>query len=423
MTIRMTTLPNGLRIVTDSAHDIESIAVGVWVGVGTRHEDLSQNGIAHMLEHMVFKGTPTRTAKQISDMIEDAGGHFNAYTGRELTAYYVRILDDYLDLSLEVLADILQRPSFPDDEIVRERAVISQEIKMYEDTPEDLIFDHALQHAFPDQSVGASGLGSVEIINRITGDDLRTYIGTHYIPRNIVISGAGNIDHDEFVQKICSYFDVFCGQNSPDHVPGFVPARYAPSPSLRKKDIEQAHVIVAVKGLSRLDPRYQAQRLLSGILGGGTSSRLWQEVREKRGLVYSIHTMAESFSDCGLFGFYAGTGPEELKELIPLAMEELRKVQTEITEQELDRAKMQITSGLRMSREKMLTRADQQGRYILQHGKIFEIAKTVEDIRKVSAQDVMNLARDLFAGDLLVAGLGPIDHLIPPEEMTRILRG
>ena len=421
MSIQFSKLPNGLRIVTDSTSGIDSLAIGIWVGVGTRHEKLSENGITHMLEHMIFKGTPTRTSKQISDLVEDAGGHFNAYTGRETTAYYVRILNDHLDLSLDVLSDMLQNSTFPEDEIERERAVILQEIKMYEDNPDDLVFEYAQKSAFPEQALGASGLGTPEIVGKISQTDLKKYIATHYAPERIVISCAGDIDHDIFTKKVAHYFTKIPAPSQTGGDSGYCKAHYAPTASRIDKDTEQAHIIMGFEGLARLDPRYPAQRILSNILGGGTSSRLWQEVREKHGLVYTIQSFQDSYQDGGLFGIYAGTGPDELEKLVPLAIDQIRSMKDSVTDQELTRAKTQITSSTRMAREKMMTRADQQGRYVLNHGTPFEVSPFVEKVNAVTAQNVIDLANDIFARPLLLSAIGPIGKLISTEDIQNKL--
>ena len=417
----MTTLNNGLRIVTDAAPSVETLAMGVWVGVGTRHEDAHENGIAHMVEHMMFKGTRTRTAKQISDEIEDAGGHHNAYTGKEITAYYIKSLNDHLDLNIDILADMVQNSTFPEEEIERESGVIQQEIKMYEDSPDDMVFEYALKHAYPDQSIGASGLGTPEIVAGIGKDHLNRYIGTHYAPNRTLISAAGDLDHGSFVKKIEKAFDHLPAENRKNANTWFVTANYTPSAAIHEKDIEQAHLVMGFKGVSRLDPRYPAQRLLSNILGGGSSSRLYQEIREKHGLVYSIYTFQDSYQDTSLFGLYAGTGPDELEQLVPLAIEQILDIKSNITEQELTRAKTQITSSIRMSREKMMTRADQQGRYVMAHGEPFTVAEFVDKINAVTADDITKLATEIFASDLLVSAYGPVGKLMPVANMKEKL--
>lgn len=419
MTISTTTLPNGIRIVTDRLAGAESIALGVWVGVGTRHEDMAQNGIAHILEHMLFKGTPSRTAKVISEVIEDVGGHMNAYTGRETTAYYVHVLKDHTDLALDVLADMLQNSIFPEEELERERAVILQEIHMYEDTPEDVVFEQAQKAAYPGQALGASGLGTIEIVKNIQQKDLKNYIASRYTSDKIVISAAGSVDHDSFVAKVNSLFGrlPLC-KNSPSWM---APAHYKPSPVLTDKDTEQAHVVMSFQGISHTDPRYSAMRILSSVLGGGTSSRLWQEVREKRGLVYSIHSFRDSYADDGQLGVYAGTSPDNLEELVPIILDEVVKIQNGITEHELARAKTQIISGARMGREKVMSRVDQQGRHMLNYGSPFDVTELANSVNIVTSDDIAQLAKDVFKTPLLLSAVGQLDTLMPYDMMQKRL--
>lgn len=419
MTILTTTLPNGIRIVTDQLAGAESIALGIWVGVGTRHEDMSQNGIAHMLEHMLFKGTPSRTAKVISEVIEDVGGHMNAYTGRETTAYYVHVLKDHTDLALDVLADMLQNSIFPEEEIERERAVIMQEIHMYEDTPEDVVFERAQMAAYPGQALGASGLGTADIVKHIQQKDLKNYIASRYTSDKIVISAAGAVDHDSFVTKVNALFGKLpLAQHSSSWM---TTANYNPSPSLISKDTEQAHLVIGFQGISHTDPRYAAMRILSSVLGGGTSSRLWQEVREKRGLVYSIHSFRDSYADDGQFGVYAGSSPDNLQEMVPIILDEIVKIQHGITEQELSRAKTQIISGARMGREKVMGRVDQQGRHMLNYGSPFDVMELANSVNIVTSDDVANLAKNVFSTPLLLSAVGQLDTLMPYDVMQKRL--
>lgn len=421
MSISSTTLPNGLRIVTDRLDGAESIALGVWVGVGTRHEEMSQNGIAHMLEHMLFKGTTKRTAKDISEVIEDVGGHMNAYTGREMTAYYIHVLKDHTDLALDVLSDMLQNATFPDEELERERAVIIQEIHMYDDTPDDIVFERAQGAAFPNQALGASGLGTIDIIKSLKSADLRAYINSRYTSDRIVISAAGAVDHDEFVKRVEGLFGTLKPAKISGQVPGFVPAKYNPSPSLVEKETEQAHLVIGFEGIPHDHPSYSAMRILSSVLGGGTSSRLWQEIREKRGLVYSIYSFRESYSDSGQFGVYAGSSPENLPEMVPIILDEMKKIQDGMTDQELQRAKSQIISGARMGREKVMTRVDQQGRHMLAYGTPFSIQELITSVNAVTNQDVMKLANTIFQTPMLVSAVGQLESLIPIEDMKKRL--
>jgi len=419
MTILTTALPNGLRIVTDKLAGAESIALGVWVGVGTRHEDMAQNGVAHMLEHMLFKGTSKRTAKDISEVIEDAGGHMNAYTGRETTAYYVHVLEDHTDLALDVLSDMLQNSIFPEDELERERAVILQEIHMYEDTPDDVVFERAQMAAYPNQTLGASGLGTIEIVQNLQQIDLKNYIKSRYTADKIVISAAGAVDHESFVKRVSDLFgSIPASKISPSWI---TPARYAPSPSLVEKETEQAHVVVGFQGISNSDLRYSAMRVLASVLGGGTSSRLWQEVREKRGLVYSIQTFRESYADSGQFGIYAGASPNNLRELVPIIFDEVVKIQTGISDIELTRAKTQIISGARMGREKVMSRVDQQGRHMLSYETPFDMAEMSKSVNAVTQDNIIQLAQSVFSTPLLLSAVGPLETLMSYDDMKKKL--
>ena len=421
MSIEMTTLPNGLRIVTDTMADAESIALGVWVGVGTRHEDLTENGIAHFIEHMFFKGTTSRTALQIAETIEDAGGHMNAYTGREVTAYYIHILKEHGEMALNVLADMLQNFTFPEDELERERQVIMQEVNMYLDTPDDLVFDLAQEAAYPGQALGAPGLGKVAILERLDRESLFRYARARYAPQNIVISAAGAVQHDKFVQQVMKAFDHLPAANTDGLVIGFASAQYQPQPSLVERDTEQTHLVIGFQGIKRTDPQAQTLKALSNILGGGTSSRLWQEVREKRGMVYSIYSYYDSYADDGQFGLYAGSSPDNLPELVPIVLDEIVKIQSGVTEAELRRAKTQMISALRMGREKVMTRAEQQGRYILGYDVALDPAAMIEKIQTITLGDVRNLAQQIFATPLLVSAIGPLSTLMSVDAMkTRL---
>lgn len=418
----MTTLPNGLRIVTDPIADAESIALGVWVGVGTRHEERTENGIAHMVEHMMFKGTATRTAQQISEAIEDAGGHINAYTGREMTAYYIHILKDHTDLALGVLSDMMQNATFPEDELERERQVIIQEVNMYLDTPDDLVFDLAQEAAYPDQALGAPGLGKVDILNRLQQADLFRYTRARYAPQHIVISAAGAVDHDVFVAKVAASFTNLPAANSNGSVLSFAPARFDPTASLIEKDTEQTHLVLGFHGIPRGDVRTHDIKILSNVLGGGTSSRLWQEIREKRGMVYSIYSYHETYVDDGQFGIYAGTSPENLPDMVPIMLSEIVKMREGVTEQEVQRAKNQMISGLRMGREKVMTRAEQQGRYVLSYGAPLDPLVLIDKINAVTAQGVKDLAQVIFDSPLLVSAIGPLSPLMSVDDMKKALR-
>ncbi len=417
MDIKTTTLPNGLRIVTDRVMSVETVALGVWAAVGTRHEDLAQNGVAHMVEHMLFKGTPSRDAQKIAEVIEDVGGSVNAYTDREMTAYYIHLMREDMDLALEVLADIIQNSTMPEDEVERERGVILQEIKMYADSPDRLIFDNFQEAAYPSQALGAPGLGTSDIISKMSRDTLLQYVRKNYMPGKLVITAAGPIDHDQFVKKVQGLFTKLpTGANDDSQ-----PANYNPALSLQEKPTEQSHLILGFRGVKRVDERYPVSRLLSAILGGGMSSRLFQEIREKRGLVYSIYSFQDSFLDDGLFGIYAGTGPEHLKELMPVVVDEIKAITDKITPQELARAKAQIKAGVLMSRESILTRADQQARHMIYFNKPFYIENMVQRIDAVTPADITSLAQGIFASEPTLAAIGPLDNLMSYEAIKNKL--
>jgi predicted Zn-dependent peptidase len=408
MTIKVTTLPSGLRVVTDTVPDMETVAVGAWADVGTRHEDMEHNGVAHMVEHMMFNGTPTRTSLQIAEAIEDVGGQINAYTSRELTAYYIHLLKNDLPLGMDILSDILQNPTFPDAELEKERGVIIQEIGMTNDTPDDVVFDLFQETAYPNQSLGAPILGREEIIEGMKKETLFDYVHRFYTPRKLVISAAGNVDHDAFASMVAGLFN-----NLPQDTPqGYVPAQYQGGDKRVEKELEQTHVVLGFQGVDRKDPGYYAAAILSTVLGGGMSSRLFQEVREKRGLVYSVYASHSSYHDDGQFEIYAGTGPEHLQKLVPVVCDQIVKIMQEaISEAELNRAKAQIKAGILMGRESMLSRANRQAKYLINFGNPPDVQKLIHIIDAVSVQDVQAMAQKLFTRKPTVAALGPLAGL------------
>jgi predicted Zn-dependent peptidase len=413
MSIQTTTLKNGLRIITDHVPSMHSAALGIWVGVGTRHENLAQNGVAHMVEHMLFKGTKTRSALQIAEELENVGGSMNAYTSRELTSYHVHLLAEDAAHGLNVMADMYLNSTLPDDEIQREREVILQEIGMTNDTPDDLVFDIFSETAYPDQALGAPILGRSANIENMSKGDLQTYIDQFYTPANTVVSAAGGIDHDAFVNQIETLF-----AHRPSSKPSnYKDAVYQGGETRLVKDLEQSHFILGFQGLGRLDEDYYAAQILSTILGSGMSSRLFQEVREKRGLVYSIFSYHSGYQDDGQFGIYAGTGPEKLDEIIPVICDEVLKVGSDVSEEELARAKAQLKAGMLMGRESMMTRADQQAKYLLFRDRAFDLDALIAAIDKVDRAAIKRVADKIFTSRPTLAALGPLDKL---EDYGRI---
>lgn len=417
MTVQLTTLPSGLRVVTDTVPTVDTVAVGVWAAVGTRDEDMRHNGIAHMVEHMMFKGTPTRSAQQIAEEIENVGGHMNAYTSREITSYHIHLLKDDLRLAMEVLADILQNPTLPEDEIERERQVILQEIGMTADTPDDLVFDLYQETAYPGQAIGAPILGTAEIISAMGRSPVEDYIKRFYTPGRLVISAAGNLSHEDVVAMAGG---LFSGLPADTDAPR-AGADYRGGERREEKSLEQSHLVMGFRGVSRNDSAYHAAMTLDTVLGGGMSSRLFQEIREKRGLVYNIFAHHSAYNDDGQFVIYAGTGPENLGELIPLICEEIGKAAQDVTEEEIVRAKAQRRSSLLLGRESMMSRADRQAKYLINKGHIPETVDSLAKIDAVTRDDVLATARRIFSTAPTVAALGPLGGLESYEGIARRL--
>ena len=412
MTIQTTTLTNGLhkglRVITDTVETVESVAIGLWCDVGTRHEDMAHNGVAHMVEHMMFNGTPTRSSKDIVEQIESVGGQMNAYTSRELTAYYIHLLKEDVPLALDVLSDMIQRPTFPDADLEKERGVIVQEIGMTQDTPDDLVFDFYQETAYPDQALGAPILGTAKIVEGMKKETLFDYVHRFYTPQKLVISASGNISHDQIIDLAQRLF-VDLPQ---DHEGQYPPANYQGGEKREAKDLEQNHIVLGFQGIDNKDPNYYAASLMSTILGGGMSSRLFQEVREKHGLVYSVYSAHTGYNDDGQFEIYAGTGPDKLPKLIPVICDEIQKiVQAPVTAEELARAKSQLRSGILMGRESMLSRANRHAKHMINFGSQFDMSELLGKIDAVTIDDVATMAQRIFNGAPTLAALGPLDNL------------
>ena len=404
---RLTTLPSGLRVVSDHVPSMHSVALGIWSGVGTRYEDMANNGAAHMVEHMMFKGTKTGDALDIAQSIENVGGHMNAYTSREVTSYHAHMLENDMGLGLEVLGGMYNNSTLPDDEIERERQVILQEIGMCHDTPDDLVFDNYYETAYPGQTLGAPILGSSNHVTNMSRQALTDFIKNFYTPSRTVISAAGNVDHDALVEKASTVFADL--PKDIDFEPK--PAAYNGNENRVQKDLEQAHFILGFQSFSRLDDDHYTAQALSTLLGGGMSSRLFQEVREKRGLVYSIFSFNSAYQDDGQFGIYAGTGPDSLAEIIPVISDEILKVTQDVTEEEVIRAKAQLKSSLLIGRESMMTRADQYAKYALFRNAEFDIEKTLAQIEAIDENAIHNVAKRIFSTKPNLAALGPLDKL------------
>lgn len=404
MTVTVTKLANGLTVATDVLAGIETAAIGVWVGVGARHEAADVNGVSHMLEHMAFKGTRRRTAQALVEEVENVGGQINAYTSRETTAYYLRVLAADVPMAVDILADILQNPTFDPDELERERAVIIQEIGQCEDTPDDVIFDHFQEAAYPSQALGRPILGSHDLVSGMTRESIAGYMAGHYGADRMVLSAAGKVDHAALVKLAEQSFGGLprLGRPSPD------PARYSGGERLHDRDLEQVHVVLGFDGISYDDPDHYTMSVLSSLLGGGMSSRLFQEVREKRGLVYSIYTFATTYRDGGILGVYAGTGVDEIPKLMPVLADELRKAGDTVTTEELQRVKAQLKAGLLMALENTRSRAERLAQQMLVYGRPIPTGEIMARIDAVDAAALSRVAGKIFRARPTLAALGHV---------------
>ena len=405
---RVTTLASGLRVVSADMPGLESAAVGAWVNAGARCEPVELNGVSHLLEHMAFKGTRRRSALAIAEEIESVGGHLNAYTSREQTAYIARVLKADIPLAVDLLADILQHTTMPEDELAREREVVIQEIAQVHDTPDDIVFDLFQETAFPDQPIGRSILGTADSVGGFSRQELMDYMAAQYSAERMVVVAAGRVDHEPFVALVEAAFDAL-----PHSTPGAVEAAHYEGGDIRRqRDLEQVHLVIGFDGVAYGDPAFFAEQVLSTALGGGMSSRLFQEVREKRGLAYSVFSFATSYVDSGLFGIYAGTGGDHLGELVPVICDEVAKVAGDIGDDELDRARAQIKASLLMSLESPSARCEQLARHVLIYGRPLPTAEIIEKIEAVDSAAMTGAARRLIeGGPPTVAALGPIDGL------------
>ena len=414
MSAQVTRLENGLTVASDSMTSVETVSIGAWVGVGTRHEPAGDNGVAHLLEHMAFKGTERRSALDIAEAIEAVGGHMNAYTSRENTAFYAKVLADDAPLALDVISDILQHSTFDREELSRERAVVLQEIGQALDTPDDIIFDHFQETAYPAQAIGRPVLGLADVVARLGQDSLRGYMGRHYSPGRMVVSAAGKIDHERLVALAVEAFTALPGKGGD---PESDPADYRGGDFREDRDLEQVHLLLGFEAIGFRDPDHYAGLLLSTLLGGGMSSRLFQEVREKRGLVYSIYSFLSSYSDGGLLGIYAGTGEDEVAELIPVVCDEMVKLRDGVEAAELKRAQTQLKASILMGRESSGARAEQLAQQMLAFGRPVPAEEIVGKIEAVTLDDLSRLARRLVASPPTLAALGPVSGV---EDLDRL---
>jgi predicted Zn-dependent peptidase len=404
MSIEVTRLPTGLTVVTDVMPHLQTAALGAWVGSGSRNEQPDEHGISHLLEHMAFKGTSRRTARQIAEEIEAVGGDLNAATSIETTAYYARVLRADVPLALDVLADILTDPTFESEELRREQNVIVQEIGATEDTPDDLIWDKLQETAFAGQSIGRPILGTPATVRSFDRPRLAAYLARNYRSPSMVVVAAGAVEHRAVVTEVERRFATFAGPRPPTPEP----ARFIGGSHIEPRDLEQVHIALAMHGLPHRDPNLPSLQVFTNVLGGGMSSRLFQEVREQRGLCYAIYAFHAPYSDIGMFGLYAGTDAADVAELMRVVVGEINAAAETINEAEVARAKAQMKAGLLMALESSTARAEQLARQMFNWGRPVPLEELVEKIEAVTVESARAAGRALVArGRPAIAALGP----------------
>ncbi len=407
MTVEQTTLSNGFRIVTENMPSLQSAAVGVWVTAGGRHERPEQNGIAHFLEHMAFKGTETRNSREIAEAIENVGGYINAYTSREVTAYYARVLKNDVALALDVIADILMNPVFDPKEIETERHVILQEIGQALDTPDDVIFDWLQEKAYPEQPLGRTILGEEINVRNFSREDLSGFVSEHYGPDQLILSAAGAVDHGQMVKAAERLF----GHLTPREQKAPLAARFSGGESRHNKKLEQVHMALAFESPGYRDPQFYTAQIYSVALGGGMSSRLFQEIREKRGLCYTIFAQTGAYSDTGMTTIYAGTGADDIADLAVLTVDELKRCASDMSAEEIARARAQMKAGLLMGLESPSSRAERLARMVQIWGDVPPLSETVAKIDAVTGAQVRDFSEYIAAqAPSALALYGPIDN-------------
>jgi predicted Zn-dependent peptidase len=393
MTTAVTTLANGLRIVSHAMPHLETVSLGVWVAAGARNETEREHGISHLLEHMAFKGTKTRSARQIAEEIEQVGGELNAATSLETTAYYARVLKSDESIALELLADILQNASYAEADLEREREVILQEIAGIQDSPDEIAYDLVQDAAFPNQPVGRPIIGTPASVRRLSSADLRAFLNSRYVAPRMVISAAGALDHANLVRLGEA---LFGGLNGIEVQAGEA-ACYIGGRRASEKPFEQSHLLVGFKAPSYRETEFYAAQVFSGLFGGGMSSRLFQEVRESRGLCYAIYSSAWGLADAGLLEIHAATGAELMDELIEVIAREIANAATtRPSEPELARAKAQLKAGLLLSLESSSARAEQMARQLLAFGRVLSADELIQRVEEVTAERVRAAAERLI---------------------------
>jgi len=405
---RKTTLANGVRVITETMPYVRSASLGVWADVGSAAERHEQRGISHLVEHMLFKGTQRRTAREIAETMDGVGGNLNAFTDKETTCYYAKVIDHHVPLAIDVLADMFLHSTFDADELAKEQSVVLEEIRMYDDAPDDVIFDLFTRTMWQGSNLGEPTIGYAETVSALTPGDLRAHLRAHYAANAVVFTAAGNVDHEEIVGLVERAFGGLAGCAKlpvPERPP------VTPQTLVRTKDTEQAYIVLGARGLGATDERRYALSVLDTILGGGMSSRLFQEVREKRGLAYSVYSFQQNYRDAGLFGVSVGTSPERVQECVDVIASELAEyARTGPTRAEIALAKEHIKGNLTLSLESSSSRMMRLGRSEFAHGRQFAIEEIEARFDAVTYDDVAELGREILVpGALGLFVLGPLD--------------
>jgi predicted Zn-dependent peptidase len=420
MNVNITRLPSGLTVVTQNMPHLESVALGVWIKSGSRNETIDEHGIAHLLEHMAFKGTRRRSARDIAEQIEDVGGELNAATSTETTSYYARVLKDHVPLAIDILADILIESEFDEGELQREKHVILQEIGAAQDTPDDVVFDRFSEIAYRGQTIGRPILGTPDTVMSFTPDQIRGYLSRNYTTDRMFIVAAGAVDHDTLVKQVEDRFSDL--PVLPSAPPVFEPARYLGGEVRETRDLMDTQLLLGFEGKAYHVRDFYCSQILANILGGGMSSRLFQEVRENLGLCYSVYAFHWGFSDTGIFGIHAATGGEDLPRLVPVIIDELRKVSENVDQQEIDRARAQIRAQLLMGQESPAARAGQLARQMILYGRVIPNGEMMERLEGITTSRLTDLAGRLFFDTVpTLSAIGPVERLAPLSDITSAL--
>jgi predicted Zn-dependent peptidase len=404
----LTTLPNGIRVITEPMPSLRSIALGCWVDTGTRDELPNEHGASHFLEHLLFKGSETLSAREVSEIFDSIGAESNAFTSKENTCYWTRLLDQDLGTGFDVLSEMIQRPAFRQNEIDAERQVVIEEINMNEDDPDDVAFENFTTGAFSGHPLEAPVLGTRESIRGMSRDDIHGYWKRRYGAGSMVVAGAGSLEHEALVEMVSSRFGDWSG-DTVDHE--FGPNSPTSTVSITRRDTEQAHIVLGGKGLNRSDERRWAFEVMNHVVGSGMSSRLFREVREERGLAYAIYGFKLAYADAGAWGVYVGTTPSQAHTALNVIRDELSKVVAEgITPEELERAKGSMRGGLALSLEDPNSRMVRLGRDELSGMPHLSVDERLAKLEAVTLEDVQSIATDLFTGERILGAVGPFDE-------------